>query len=75
MKDVAPSNELRTWFAHDPSKWDDFRKKYKHELVRSGKLDELTARAKKKDITLVYAAKDTKHNNAVALAGFIKGMF
>lgn len=74
MKDVSPSNELRKWFAHDPSKWKEFRKRYKHELMQSGKLYELIALAKKKDITLVYAAKDTEHNNAVALAGLIKEM-
>jgi len=69
LKDVAPSNELRTWFSHDPAKWSEFQKKYKAELKeKSAILDSIqTLEKEKKSITLVYGAKDTKHNNAVVL--------
>jgi uncharacterized protein YeaO (DUF488 family) len=72
IKEVAPSNELRKWFSHDPKRWEEFKKKYEKELRGNNKLDELVKMVKETDITLVYAAKDTKHNNAVALAEFIK---
>lgn len=71
MKDVAPSEELRKWFAHEPGKWSVFKAKYKRELVWNKKFDDLLELAKKTDVTLVYSAKDTEHNNAVALAEFI----
>jgi uncharacterized protein YeaO (DUF488 family) len=72
LKEVAPSNELRKWFSHDPKRWEAFKKKYEKELEGNNKLDELVKMVKESDITLVYAAKDTKYNNAVALAEFIK---
>jgi len=68
MKDIAPSDELRRWFGHDPERWDEFRTRYKRELAE--KLDLISA-LKKMDregtVTLIYAAKDTDHNNAVVL--------
>lgn len=72
MKDVAPSNELRKWFSHEPSKWEEFKRRYKAELKGNNDFDELADMAKKIDITLVYSAKDIQYNNAVALAEFIK---
>lgn len=68
-KDIAPSNELRKWFAHDPAKWDEFQKKYKAEVsLQKDKLDELKELIKKKDtVTLLYSASDREHNNAVVL--------
>lgn len=72
FKDVAPSNELRKWFSHEPSKWQEFRKRYRKELEGNKKLDELVEMVRKMDITLVYSAKDTEYNNAVALAELIK---
>jgi uncharacterized protein YeaO (DUF488 family) len=72
LKDVAPSNELRKWFAHDPSKWEEFKKRYREELKNNKKFKDLVEMVKNEDVTLVYAAKDTEHNNAVALAEFIK---
>ncbi len=71
LKDVAPSNELRKWFAHDPSKWEEFKRRYWQELQGNKKFNELVEMVKNEDITLVYASKDEKHNNAVALAEFI----
>ena len=69
LKDVSPSNALREEFHHQPEKWDNFVKAYHAELKGSAALDELKADiAGHKTITLLYAAKDTEHNNAVALA-------
>lgn len=67
LKEVAPSTELRKWFAHDPAKWHEFAKRYKAELSGSEPLAELRALADEGDITLVYAAKDQEHNEARVL--------
>lgn len=68
MREVAPSDELRRWFSHDPQKWDVFRERYAAELADKGDvLVELRLRAEQGTLTLVYAAKDREHNNAVAL--------
>jgi uncharacterized protein YeaO (DUF488 family) len=68
LKDVAPSTELRKWFRHDPAKWDEFRKRYARELAqRSEALAELLEQARTGHVTLVFSARDTEHNNAVAL--------
>ena len=68
IKDVAPSTELRKWFGHDPIRWDEFRRRYQAELAhRPEELDELRALAKKGRLTLVYAARDEFHNEAVVL--------
>ncbi|MCL5103005.1 MAG: DUF488 domain-containing protein [Armatimonadetes bacterium] len=73
LKDVAPSPELRTWFEHDPAKWDEFRKRYWEELEQNeDAVDQLRELARKGDVTFVYAAKDTEHNAAVALNEFIE---
>jgi uncharacterized protein YeaO (DUF488 family) len=68
LKDLAPSTELRKWFGHDPAKWDEFRKRYAGELEqRSETLEKLVEKARAGHVTLVFSAKDTEHNNAVAL--------
>ena len=68
QKDLAPSANLRKWFGHDPGKWDAFKERYARELeARSGALEELVEKAQAGSVTLVYGAKDTEHNNAVAL--------
>ena len=69
QKDLAPSNELRKWFGHDPARWEKFREKFRDELLSSRK-DELAALARegrKHKVTLVYGAKDETHNQAVVL--------
>jgi uncharacterized protein YeaO (DUF488 family) len=69
-KDVAPSTSLRTWFRHDPAKWNEFRRRYRTELTRSGMMEALKQLARlspKMTITLVYGAADEEHNQAVAL--------
>ena len=68
IKDVAPSDELRKWFAHDPAKWTAFREKYKKELVSSKALNKLVDYIKSKDtVTFLYSTKDVEHNNAMVL--------
>ncbi len=67
LKDVAPSNELRTWFGHNPAKWPEFQKRYRAELKANPALSELKKLSDQKSVTLVYAARDTDHNNAVLL--------
>jgi uncharacterized protein YeaO (DUF488 family) len=68
LKDVAPSTALRKWFGHDPKKWDEFRRRYARELEpHAAALRQLVDRAKSGRVTLVFGAKDTEHNNAVAL--------
>ncbi len=72
LKDVAPSDDLRKWFSHDPSKWEEFKIRYKKELERNPALQQLLDIIRKSDVTLVYAAKDTEHNNAVVLKEVIE---
>ena len=72
IKEIAPSNELRKWFAHDPSKWQEFKKRYREELKdQSNLIKILKHRAKKGNITLIFSARDTEHNNAVVLSELI----
>lgn len=69
LKEVAPSNELRKWFAHDVKKWPEFQKKYQAELkANAAHFQELKDAVKKESVvTLLYGAKDEEHNNAVVL--------
>jgi uncharacterized protein YeaO (DUF488 family) len=67
LKEVAPSTELRQWFGHDPEKWAEFEKRYRAELKANPALAELRAHARQGDVTLVYAARDQLHNEAVVL--------
>lgn len=74
MKDLAPSTALRKWFAHDPARWTEFRIRYAEEVHQHGdKLSQLRALARKGSVTLVYAAHDEAHNNAVALRALLLG--
>jgi uncharacterized protein YeaO (DUF488 family) len=69
LKEIAPSDDLRKWFAHDPQKWEEFKKKYAKELAtKQGLLNEIRQIEKEKGtVTFLYSARDTEHNNAVAL--------
>ena len=68
MKEIAPSNELRKWFAHDPERWEEFRRRYKVELTSKRDLvGQLRDLARKGPLTLVYSAHDEAHNRAVVL--------
>lgn len=73
-KDLAPSDTLRRWFSHKPERWETFVKRYHQELQSPEKKDlieYLLNLAKQTPLTLIYSAKDTKHNNAVALMEFL----
>jgi uncharacterized protein YeaO (DUF488 family) len=73
LKDIAPTKDLRKWFNHDPEKWPEFKKRYfRHLEERSEAVDEVKQRAAEKTVTLVYAAKDEEHNNAVALKEYLE---
>jgi uncharacterized protein YeaO (DUF488 family) len=73
LKDIAPSNDLRKWFGHDPKKWKEFKKRYIIELKNNHEsLQDLKKLLKNKKVTLVYGAKDEEHNNAVVLKDFLK---
>ena len=68
LKEVAPSNELRKWFGHDPERFNEFTERYKAELQASGALEDLhQAIQEHPNVTLLYAAHDEQHNNAVVL--------
>ncbi len=72
LKDVAPSDTLRTWFAHDPRKWAEFQRRYFEELDRKPEAwRPLLEAARSGTVTLLFAAKDTAHNNAVALKSYL----
>ncbi|HEX6996779.1 MAG TPA: DUF488 domain-containing protein [Gammaproteobacteria bacterium] len=68
-KELAPSTELRKWFGHDPARWRGFRERYRRELeaFAADALAELRARARRQRVTLVYSARDERHNQAVVL--------
>ena len=74
MKEIAPSNETRKWFSHDPEKWEDFKKRYKSELRdKEGLLDKIKRIEREKGtVTLLYSAKEEKYNNAVALDDILR---
>jgi uncharacterized protein YeaO (DUF488 family) len=68
LKDVAPSTNLRRWFAHDPAKWTEFQARYREELKNDKEqISLLKQKAAKGRITLVYGARDEEHNEAVVL--------
>ena len=73
LKDIAPSTQLRKWFAHDPSRFAAFRDRYRKELEENQQaVAELTALARQGDVTLLYAAHDEHINQAVVLADYLK---
>lgn len=72
LKDVAPSDELRKWFAHDPKKWKEFESRYTKELEHNPAVQQLLDIVRNSDITLLYSTEDKEHNNAIVLADFIK---
>lgn len=73
LKDIAPSDDLRKWFAHEPEKWDEFRRRYFEELkYKKDSIDAIIEKARISEVTLLYAAKDEEHNNAAALKEYIE---
>jgi uncharacterized protein YeaO (DUF488 family) len=72
-RDLAPSTELRQWFGHQPNRFEEFRRRYIEELRRQRpRLTELRRRARDGTLTLVYAAHDSEHNDAVVLASVLR---
>ncbi len=73
-RDLAPSDDLRRWFGHDPARWEEFRRRYRIELAapeREADLEELAAIARAGTLTLVYSARDEERNQARVLAEVI----
>jgi uncharacterized protein YeaO (DUF488 family) len=72
-KEIAPSTALRKWFRHDPERWPEFKRRYFAELdAQRESLDGLCKLASNKTVTLVFGAKDTEHNQAVALKEYLQ---
>ena len=77
LKDIAPSTELRRWFGHDPSRFNEFAARYRRELRGGPAVEALAAlrrRVSQGPVTLVYAAHDERHNGAVVLRSELEGM-
>lgn len=74
VRDIAPSTELRKWFMHDPVKFEEFRKRYRAELdANPAAVAELRALLKEHPVaTLLFAAHDDQHCNAVVLAEYLR---
>jgi uncharacterized protein YeaO (DUF488 family) len=72
LKEIAPSAKLRKWFAHDPDKWEQFKNLYATELDDQREhVKQLGRAARKRTVTLLFGAKDTEHNDAVALKEYL----
>ena len=72
LKQVAPSDGLRRWFAHDPAKWPEFQRRYQAELDATPEVWQPLLRAARRGrVTLLYSARDTEHNNALALRAYL----
>src|SRR4051794_8922103 len=75
-RELAPSTELRRWFAHDPQRFEEFRRRYTRELrAHQGLLDELRGRARRERLTLVFGARDERHNNARVIEELLRRGF
>lgn len=73
LKEVGPSNELRTWFDHDPARFEEFAERYRAELEDSPAFAELLADVRDHEcVVLLYSAKDTEHNQAAVLADLLR---
>lgn len=73
LRDMAPSDNLRKWFGHDPDKWDEFKRRYFEELEAKGEgVKHIRRKAREGDVTLLYGSKEERLNNAVALREYLK---
>ncbi len=73
LKEIAPSDDLRKWFGHEPEKWPGFKKRYFDELKRHPELVEtIIEKGRTGPVTILFGAKETRYNNAVALKEFIE---
>lgn len=72
-KEIAPSDELRRWFGHDPERWQEFRARYLVELEgKREAVEEMAGLAKRQGVTLLFAASDAERNNAIVLKELIE---
>lgn len=71
LRDIAPSTILRKWFDHKPERWAEFLRRYNKELSDNPALPELKAMMKAGDLTLLYGAKESRYNNAIALQEYL----
>ena len=74
MKDLSPSADLRKWFGHEPAKFEEFKRRYRKELEAAeskARLRQIATMSEREDVTLLYSARDTEHNNAVVLAELV----
>ncbi len=74
LREVAPSDRLRKWFGHRPERWTEFQRRYREELREPSKaelVDRLRKQSRERKLTLLYGARDTEHNQAVALSNFL----
>jgi uncharacterized protein YeaO (DUF488 family) len=72
-KELAPSDELRRWFGHDPERFLEFRRRYRAELRKQHEeLERLRSVARDARVTILYAARDREHNNAAVLAELVR---
>jgi uncharacterized protein YeaO (DUF488 family) len=72
LKEIAPSAELRKWFAYEPKKWPEFRKRYRAEMNdRKALVDRIRAHMKKGVVTLLFGAKEERYNNAIVLKEYL----
>ena len=73
LKDVAPSTELRKWFAHDPAKWKQFQARYRKELKeKKDAIELLKQKSTEQTVTLLYGARDEEHNEALVLKSILE---
>jgi uncharacterized protein YeaO (DUF488 family) len=73
LKDIAPSNELRRWFGHDPARFNEFSRRYRAELdANNDAVSRMEDLVKAGPVTLLYAAHDEEHNNARVMADYLK---
>lgn len=73
LKDIAPGTELRKWFAHDPTRWEEFRQRYRVELKgHEEQIAFIRMQLEKGPVTLLYGARDKEHNQAVVLLEIFK---
>ncbi len=74
-KNLAPSNELRQWYGHDPAKWGEFKSRYFGELQTNPKwVGELLTQVRKGPVTFLYSSKEQRLNNAVALKEYLESL-
>jgi uncharacterized protein YeaO (DUF488 family) len=74
LRDIAPSNALRKWYGHEPSRWPAFKRRYRSELKRQDEAMQELRRLRREHgtVTLLFSSKEEQRNNAVALKGFLR---